>query len=152
MSHGDILDAIDSSLRDNSVSADAMRWSPDREVAEAQEHWQPWRDLPPRTSIRQQGPAVILEEADWGAIGAGLNAFVRSFAEDMQAMGRTMSKALQPLADLAARSAHDRDARERPRWHRNRCRQCNPAGNPLPLPGGREYRRRQKARKRRAKR
>jgi len=38
------------------------------------------------------------------------------------------------------------------RRHRIRCRLCSPAGNPAPLPGGREYHRRQQARKRRANR
>lgn len=143
MSHSDILDAIDSSLRDNSVSADAMRWTPDPEAAE----------LTGEGYTRGDGAGgwptlVIVDEVDWDAISAELNAFFRSFAEAAQAMGQT----LHPFAEMAARTVHARDARERPRWHRIRCRQCNPAGNPLPLPGGQEYQRRQQARRRRATR
>lgn len=35
------------------------------------------------------------------------------------------------------------------RWHRRHCRWCNPAAFSLPCPYGREYHRRQRARKRR---
>jgi hypothetical protein len=53
----------------------------------------------------------------------------------------------------AFRDVHDASAALYPRRHWDRCRACNPAGNPGPLAvNGHEYRRRQKDRQRRKKR
>jgi len=141
----DILDAIDGSLRDNSVSPDAMRWSPDPEAARQE---------------RQAGLAgFIIRPADVQFIECSFTIDVRPFIEPLTRsmadlseaftrVGRACSKAVVQMATMCEAHYHPYLA-ARDRRHRARCRTCNPAGNPLPLPGGGEYRRRQLARKRR---
>lgn len=194
------LEAIDGCLRDNSVSEDAMRWSPAVEADEgsAVASW-PGQALPllapgdgtvSTWQFAPDGNAGWLEigHTEDGAIqyelpgevsGAGYSrgcsagfspslviydevaawsaatASVTAFAEGMKGISRALTDGLLPFSRLfsgmSSQLAHAADRRDRPRWHRNRCRECNPAGNPLPLEGGAEYRRRQKARKRRAR-
>ena len=138
------LEAIDGCLRDNSVSQDAMRWSPDAEADEVSGAGYT------RGGMAGFSPSlVIYDEVNWDAVERRLAAFTGSFATGMLDLSLAFSKALLPIAEFGRQVGHNLDARDRPRWHRNRCRECNPAGNPLPLEGGAEYRRRQKARKRR---
>jgi hypothetical protein len=135
------LAAIDGCLRDNSVSGDAMRWSPDPGADE----------LTPAPQWRGATPSLVIydEVADWQAAGEHLSVFADAFADGMKVVAVAVAKALLPLAGLSRQLAHAQDMQDRPRWHRIRCPQCNPAGNPPPCPGGREYHRRQKARRRR---
>jgi hypothetical protein len=128
---GDILDAIDGALFDYATSKDAMRWQPPEE--------QPEPLLPT--------PMIPVN------IDIDLSGFMRGFeqlGEVMESLVRGFAEALKPVGKFVQRISHDIDAREHPRWHKRRCRTCNPRGNPRPLAvNGHEYRRRRKARMRR---
>jgi hypothetical protein len=142
----DILDAIDSSLRDNSVSADAMRWSPDPEAAEAEEDWRPWIDMPRRLTCHPADlgltdSRVILDEVNWDLFTVTMASVPTGSAWKVEQIG-TMLRMTRTVSCVACLG----------RWRSARCRSCHPLAFPFPLPGGFEYRRRQQARRRRANR
>ena len=123
-----VLDSIDGALRDYATSADAMRWSP-----------HPENVAPEREMVRiQLGDFVDL---------AALAEFTRQLNAMFAELTRYAGVAVVPFVKLAGLIAHAALAEDRK--HRIRCRECNPAGNPPPFPGGTEYNRRRRARARR---
>jgi hypothetical protein len=125
---GDILDAIDGALDDYATSKDAMRW------------------VPPEDQPEPLVPTAMIP----ASINVDLSGFIRGMQQLSEAMGsivRDIAETMQPAGKFAWRLGHAIDADERPRWHKRRCRECNPRGNPLPLAvNGHEYARRRKAR------
>lgn len=92
------------------------------------------------------GPAEPAPPRHPGAVVAEI---VQGLAEASTVILAGFGRAVGEFAKPFARMAHEGDARRNPRQH-IRCRRCNPAGNALPLAvNGREYRRRQRARRRR---
>ena len=123
-----VLDSIDGALRDYATSADAMRWSPEPENVK--------EGLEPCDCGVTDFARLINTEA--------LAAFHRSLNEAFSIMAGTMGRTLEAFTGMYHPLMAIYDRR-----HRNRCHVCNPAGNPLPFPGGAEYHRRRKARQRR---
>lgn len=142
-----VLAAIDGALRDSSVSDDAMRWAP----AEAA----PLPPQPARVVLPPQAARIIVT-LDTAAFERGMQSVARAIAEicgDVSAAlaepFRAAGRAISDTGRYLERPAIHRALLSGDRAHRIRCATCNPAGNPPPLPGGREYHRRQLARQRR---
>lgn len=173
-----ILEAIDGTLAEWRGSADAMRWStaappfprlngPQAAVA---------RRLCADTGIDGYAAAVIVADvSDLGALSpwwddvrpaalkvmdeaereakARIEAWLAEHARAIQEFGESLAAALTPVLRAAVDAFHGFASALEPRRHRDRCRACNPRGNPGPLAvNGHEYRRRQLARQKRRKR
>jgi hypothetical protein len=130
-----VLAAIDSAVEDWQGSPDAARWHADG-------------------GPDKLGAGVSIDDFTAGL--EAIAAFGRTMQASMSQIAAALVQAAKPISEmgtrLAAELAHAQDVRERPRWHRIRCRRCNPAGNPLGDPVGRGYHRRQMARRRRRRR
>lgn len=125
MSADGTLALINGALRDYETSSDAMRWSPD-----------PERVAP--------DPALPMVFVDFD-----LGPLVRGFQQMSEALARAVIPAFHAAIEPVRQMAHAVDAGWYPRQH-IRCHQCHPMANPKPLAvNGAQYRRRQKARKRR---
>jgi hypothetical protein len=129
------LDLIDGALRDYELSSDAMRWTPDRDAAR-DNGWSRMQGMTPSVVIFDE---VAMFTAGMQAAGQALASFAAAISR-----GFALS-VLSP--DMAA--AHRAHAIYWPRQH-VRCSDCHPIAHPRPLViNGAQYRRRQKARKRR---
>ena len=139
-----VLARIDDTLAgsDGTVSregGDAMRWSPGRVICD--------RGKPLRIGRRPPvGPwaASLDPEQVSRAIAAfaGVAVSMQQAREALSAFARALSKSMERFGKSAHGLSHQR--------RHVRCRGCNPAGNPMPLAiDGREYHRRQLARRRR---
>ena len=125
-----VLEAIEGALRDYSMSADAMRWTPEPETADAEDVI--WFEL----------NRVVNMEA--------VAEFGRQISAMFSQMAASAGQMSVPLLKMAGEIAHAADVQERPRWHRRRCPRCNPRGfTTASWSYGHEYRRRLKARARR---
>lgn len=118
------LSAIDGTLQDWEHGPDAARWQADGDGPDQLADTVPLVSAPVSVSIRID---------------------VAPFLEQMAKVGEALAAFGRPFVLMA----HRMEARRGPRQH-IRCRTCNPAGNPLPLAvSGADYRRRQRARRRR---
>jgi hypothetical protein len=120
----DILGSIDGALRDFETSADAMRWLPGEKRA------------PSPAGEHVHNPLAV-------ALTVDVEEFARSLNELIDALAR----AFRPVSEDTARQFHSLAAALFPARHR-RCRTCQPGWKPLAV-DGREYHRRQQARRKR---
>lgn len=145
MSADGTLDLIDGALRDYELSSDAMRWQPDRAVCDGTGYT---RGGASRTEgrIRLQGMTASLVIYDE----------VTTFTTGMQAAGQAfqaLARGFQSLSGVqltvTGTISHNIHRIYWPRQH-IRCTECHPDANPRPLAiNGAQYRRKQKARRRR---
>lgn len=134
----DILETIDGALLDFDLSTDAMRWCPEGK----------------RVPVPRGTPAAVtpLDGATWTAPApVTVDVFVDTaqFTRLLNEFIETLSRAVRPVLDDAARGLHALSAALFPGQHR-RCLTCRPSRKPKPLAvDGHEYQRRLRARRRR---
>lgn len=135
----DILEMIDGALLDFDLSTDAMRWCPEGK----------------RVPVPRGTPAAVtpLDGATWTAPApVTVDVFVDTaqFTRLLNEFIETLSRAVRPVLDDAARGLHALSAALFPGQHR-RCRACHPQWKPLAV-DGHEYHRRQRNRVKRSRR
>lgn len=163
------LDLIDGALRDWETSADAMRWTPDKAVITGDGYTcGGMQGMTPSLVIYDEIAgfgAVIQRQMD--AVATALNASLRSVLPDGMRFEWVSSTPDDPgreepeawtaprtgwyslVRQPDMRAGHRIHAIYWPRHH-IRCHDCHPIANPQPLViNGAQYRRRQKARRRR---
>ena len=165
------LASIDAALESWERGPDAARWAPPRLPAATRRRMAAARRLSAETGLDGYAALCVAAEAerqvssgpwrewlipqpgvtltaDTSQLGAQITQMARAAAEAMRPLGA----ALKSLSEAFARSGHVVHAAQYPREH-IRCATCHPMANPGPLCiNGREYHRRQRARKRRRKR
>lgn len=120
----DVLESIDGALRDFETSKDAMRWLPEDKRA------------PSPARERVHDPLAVALTVD-----------VEEFARSLNELIDVLARAFRPVIEDAARQVHSLGAALFPAWHRG-CGTCRPERKPLAV-DGREYHRRQQARRKR---
>lgn len=151
-----VLDAIDSALRDQAVSEDAMRSRPAPPVPDRAPLPLTLVSLAPALSTSgPEGPWIPLGSFEDGTLRVrpaappapvDLTEFFRELGQKIAELCRDIMRALLPGCRAAARCFHDLSAALRPALHR-RCLTCHPGRKPKPLAvDGHEYRRRQRNR------
>lgn len=152
------LAAIDGALDDWGTSGDAMRWTPDpgRVICDGgrplwPERWNVWRRGDWSYRVTAIGAAALPP-----SVNVEFRFDVEPFNQAMAAAGRALAVFGHDLSIATAKAfgvpPHLLGIGGHERSRVARCRRCNPAGNPFPLAvNGREYRRRQRARRRRSR-
>lgn len=107
-----------------------------------------WSDSPPKITFPPHPQFTEAFADQVAAVFRPLTIALTGAAEQIAAAFRPLTQAGHAWA---AAVLHEADKQKRPRWHRRKCRTCNPAGFTDPLPYGREYHRRQLARRRRGR-
>jgi hypothetical protein len=120
----DVLESIDGALRDFETSTDAMRWLPEDKRA------------PSPAGERAHDPLAVALTVD-----------VEEFARSLNELIDVLARAFRAVVEDAARQVRSLSAALFPARHR-RCRTCQPGWKPLAV-DGREYHRRQQARRKR---
>jgi hypothetical protein len=133
--------------------ADAMRWSPERVICHGTGPL-----MPERWNVWQHGTYEVRVTADVSSFAAGIEAMQRAFADWARTVWPVLGRAMEAAGKAIAGAYgffwsgsqlhyHPADA---PRRVTRRCRVCHPEAFSPPLAiDGREYHRRQRARRRR---
>lgn len=127
-----VLGQIDRTLRDSTVSGDAMRWTPEGgKQPEPSGPPAPWHDL--------RGAVIVFE----------VNVDTAEFTRALNGLAAAVTRTFLPVVSDTVKGFHALSAALSPGLHR-RCVTCRPARVPKPLAvDGREYQRRLAARRRR---